>query len=323
LNKYEEEFCKVFEKSNEGEFRGKMTNKPKEVGITIHKIYAEDGLELDALLFEPKKKNPRGIVIHIHGKEGHFIQNHFVTVMGYTYPLYGYSFLTFNNRGHDYLADMLRKSTQGYEWVTKGTAYDLIEECVYDIGGVVSYVRDLGYKKIILQGHSIGPHKIVYYLAKRPKHGIEKVILLSSGDVRYLLDAYVKGWKDYIPLAEKLIKKGKGDELMPVRLWSNALVSAKTFWHYTKEDSDEWIFNFSHPELGFKYFDKIKLPILAVSPENDIAIGVKSAKAMQLIKERTISQDFKSLIIKNTVHNYAGKEEELALGVMKWLESSS
>lgn len=258
-------------------------------------------------------------MVHVHGKEGHFIQNHFVTVMGYTYPLHEYAFLTFNNRGHDYLAEMLRKSTQGYEWITKGTAHDLIEECVHDINGVLTYVKDLGYKEIILQGHSIGPHKIAFYMANKPKNAVDKVILLSCGDVRYLLDAFVPTWRENKKVAKEMIKSGKGDELMPIRLWSNAPVSAKVFWHYTRSDSNMWIYNFSHPKLEFRHYNDIKIPILAISPETDVAIGVSPRKALDLMRERSSSVSFSSRIIKNTIHNYASKEDELSKVIVGWL----
>lgn len=295
-----------------------MLVKPKNVDITIHKIYAEDGLELDSLLFEPRKKTKK-IIIHIHGKEGHFIQNHFVTYMGYLYPNSGVSFLTFNNRGHDYIADMLRKSAQGMEWTTRGTAFDTIEESILDINGVVEHVKDLGYEEIMLQGHSIGPHKISYYIANNPKHKISKAIFLSPGDIIYVLNAYVPEWKKYALIAKKMIREKRADELMPIRLWSNAPASAKTFWNYTNPDSNYWIFNFTEPEREFKFFNKLQLPLLVIEPDNDFANGVDSNKLISILKKKTLSKKFTGLIIENTVHGLLGKEEEVCKKILSWV----
>ena len=60
------------------------------IRTSLHKIYSIDGIELDCVLFEPMKPTKR-VIIHVHGKEGHFIQNHFVSTMGNTYPLQGFS----------------------------------------------------------------------------------------------------------------------------------------------------------------------------------------------------------------------------------------
>jgi len=289
------------------------------MNISLHKIYATDGLELDAILFEPRKKT-KNIIIHIHGKEGHFIQNHFVTTMGELYPKNGYSFLTFNNRGHDYLADMIRKSATGFEWVTKGTAHDRIEEAPSDIDGVIAFVKKLGYKRIILQGHSMGPHKICYYLANNPKHRVNEIVLLSCADVLYVLDAHVPDWKRGISIARKMIDKGMGDELIDIRLWSNAPVSARTYLHYAQDDSNTWQFNYSNPKLEFNHFNKVKQPMFAIFSSDDFSIGVESKKALSMLSERTVSKSFHSAVISDTIHNYASKEKELADEILSWLK---
>ena len=295
-----------------------MIQKPQGIEISLHKIYAEDGLEFDSLLFEPKHKTKK-IVIHIHGKEGHFIQNHFITHMGYSYPQSGFSFVTFNNRGHDYMADMLKRSTNGFEWETHGAAYEEIEKSPLDINGVIEYVKRLGYEEVILQGHSLGPHKISYYLSTQPKHEISKVILLSTADFRYLLETTVPNWREHAKNAEKMITNGHENDLMPVKLWSNSPVSAKTFWHYTKPDSNTWIFNFSVPNLAFKHFNAITIPILVVLPENDFGNKIPAKESIRMLKEQTASKDFTGIAIQEAVHNFASKENELVEKVLGWL----
>lgn len=297
-----------------------MLNKPARVDITLHKIYSTDGFELDSILFEPKKKTKK-IIIHVHGKEGHFIQNHFVTYMGYSYPLAGYSFLTFNNRGHDYVADMLKKSANGFEWVTRGAAYEAIEEINYELDGVIDYVKELGYDEIVLQGHSLGPIKLSYYLAHNPKHTIARAIFMSTSDILHLLNVNLPAWQEAREVAQKMIKENRDMELTSYKLWSNALVSAKTLWHYTKPDSDAWVFNFSNPHLEFKYFNTISIPLVVINPENDFTIGgISTKKANEMLHERTISTSFTSYIIANAPHNYASQENVLIKKIVTWLK---
>ncbi|KKR34020.1 MAG: hypothetical protein UT63_C0008G0019 [Candidatus Gottesmanbacteria bacterium GW2011_GWC2_39_8] len=293
--------------------------KDRNINITTHKIYSTDNIELDSFLFEPKNGTDK-IVIHIHGKEGHFVQNKFVLEMGYSYPKTGYSFLTFNNRGHDYIADLIKKTATGFTSVLGGSAYDIIEDCVHDINGVLNYVKDLGYKEIILQGHSLGPHKISYYLDTKPNPDISKVILISTSDILFHLNSEVPHWEEVSGLAKKMIYEGRGKEIMAIRLWSNCPVSAETFWNYTRPDSNTYCFNYTQPHIPFRHFENISLPIFTVVAETDFAMGIPQEKAMKMLKERSSSEDIETYIVKGTSHNFAGKIDELTGTITDWLK---
>ena len=290
----------------------------KKAIVSIHKAYSTDGIELDAVLYEPAKKTKR-IIIHVHGKEGHFVQNHFVHVLGEQFAQNGYSFLTFNNRGHDYMADLLKRTSTGYTWEQGGSMFDILENCVLDIQGIIDYVINLGYSEIILQGHSLGPHKISYYLSQILNHFVSQVIFLTTADVHYQFDSSVPEWEKYSLFAKKMIDEGKGKDLMPIRLWSNCPVSAATFWNYTNPHNNCFVFNGTHPDKDFKNFNKINVPILIVNPENDVASGIQADKFMKLLKKNSISRDFEGYVLKNAVHNFLSKEEDLAQVILNWL----
>lgn len=290
--------------------------------ISLHKAYSTDGIELDSILFEPPKRTKK-IIIHVHGKEGHFIQNHFVTTMGNTYPQHGFAFLTFNNRGHDYMADLLKKTSTGYVWGQGGSMFDILEKSQMDIEGIVSYVQSLGYEDILLQGHSLGPHKICYYVTHTPIHNISRLILLTTADVQYQFDSSVPEWQKYSLIAKRLIEENKGKDLMPIRLWSNCPVSAETFWNYTNPDTNCFVFNGTHPEMEYKNFNKITLPILIVNPENDVATGIKQEKALELIRKNSISKKLTTKMVPDAVHNFLGKEELLVQIITEWLTKGS
>ncbi|MFH0772819.1 MAG: DUF1749 domain-containing protein [bacterium] len=291
----------------------------KKAVISIHKIYSTDGIELDSILYEPTVKTKR-IVIHVHGKEGNFVQNHFVSVLGDSYAQNGYAFLTFNNRGHDYMADLFKKTSTGFIWEQGGSIFDILENSLFDIEGVIAYVQRLGFTEIILQGHSLGPHKISYYLTHTKNSFISKVIFLTTADVHYQFDTSVPDWEKYSLIAKRMIDEGKGKELMPIMLWSNCPMSAASFWNYTNPHTNCFVFNGTHPESEFKNFNKIKLPILVVNPENDVATGINPYEFIKLIKKNSLSSHFEGCVIKNAVHNFLAKEDELAGILVKWLK---
>ncbi len=288
------------------------------VKVSIHKPYSTDGIELDSILFEPKEPSKK-IIIHTHGKEGHFIQNHFITRMGNAYPLQGYAFLTYNNRGHDYMADLLKKISTGFTWEQGGSVYDILENAKLDIQGIIDYVTDLGYEEIILQGHSLGPHKICYYLVNTPHHKVSKLIFLTTADVQFQFDTSVPEWQKWSLVAKRMVDEGKGRELMPIKIWSNCPISAATFWNYTNPNTNSFVFNGTHPDQDYKNFNKITLPILIINPGNDHATGINQEKAIELIKKNSASKKLETHIVKDAVHNFLGKEDELISLITPWL----
>lgn len=285
----------------------------------ILKTQTDDGYELDAVLVEPKIPTKK-VIIHFHGKEGDFLQNHFIYTMAKEYPKEGFAFMTASHRGRSYIADILRKSTAGYQYTQMGSAFDIFEDCVHDIDAWVELLIELGYKKIILHQHST-PQKILWYTYRKKPKSVSVLILLSPADWVYLFEKYVPNYQKNLELAEKMVKSGKGEELMPVNLWSNCPVSAKTFYNWGHKGSNFQVFNFSHPEKGLKYFSKIKMSMLAVLAEDDFAVGRPSQECLKILEENTTATKFATKVIKDTTHSYLGKEDELAQTVLDWLKS--
>lgn len=197
--------------------------------------------------------------------------------------------------------------------------FDILEDSLFDIDGMIKYVGKLGFTDIILHGHSLGPHKISYYLTHKENASISKVIFLTTADVRYQFDSSVPDWEKYSLLAKKMMDEGKGKQLMPILLWSNCPISAATFWNYTNPHNNCFVFNGTHPENEYINFNKLKMPILVVNPENDVATGINPFEFIKLIKKNSISTDFEGYVLKNSVHNFLSKEEELAKIVIDWL----
>lgn len=120
-----------------------------------------------------------------------------------------------------------------------------------------------------------------------------------------------------------MVDEGKGKELMPIRLWSNCPVSSETFWNYTNPDTNCFVFNGTHPEMDYKNFNKITLPVLVVNPENDVATGIKQEKALDLIRKNSISRSLTTHMIPDAVHNFLGKEDILVQTILSWLTKAA
>jgi hypothetical protein len=169
---------------------------------TIIGYRAPDGLLMKGYL--ALSSGNYATVIHIHGACGNFYENGFLPVMAQSYVENGINFLTVNTRGHDCMAEAYKDGKLVYI----GGAYEIVEESNLDIEGVVRFARKFG-SKIILQGHSSGCHKILYYLVKS-KNDFD-FILLSPTDPYMLQQNYIYPEKIEEQLAR--IKREYADRL--------------------------------------------------------------------------------------------------------------
>jgi len=133
-----------------------------------------DNLGLEGFLCEPTSK-AETVVIHVHGGMSNFYENRCVDAFASVFNNAGIAFFTFNNRG----AEIIR-----YRWRSKtmsGLVMEKFEESVFDIDAAIEFVKACGYKKIVLQGHSLGANKVTYYVTTKKFDG--RVVLLAPTDI--------------------------------------------------------------------------------------------------------------------------------------------
>jgi len=145
------------------------------MGLQLARFDAEDGLRIDGLL---ARTDSEITIIHVHGKCGDFYQNEFISYMDDIYPSSGINFLSFNHRGHDCLAEGYLNGKVTY----LGGSVERFEDTVIDINAAIKYVSQFS-RRIILQGHSNGCEKILYY-ATKVNSDIELIMLSPSDSYR-------------------------------------------------------------------------------------------------------------------------------------------
>lgn len=283
-------------------------------------IKATDGILLHGLLFQSDDTHNK-IIIHIHGLAGNFYENSFIAQMAEYYTSKGFSFLSFNNRGHDYISDLVNMNTG--ESSLGGAAYETFEECSYDIEGAIEYVRTLGYKDIILQGHSSGANKLVYYLSRKPEKVNGLVLISPCDDVGLHLDAVGRDkMEELLKLANDKISSGLQYDLMPPNTFFDTLLSAKTYAECFYSGSSMDTFPYRDPDNTFEFLRSIQLPIF-------VSFGTKGDLLLQPIEfvEKVLRQKISDkakltfTVISGASHSYTGKEIELSSEIIKWIEN--
>lgn len=182
------------------------------------RVFTEDGLELHGLFCPPRITKVKEIaVLHIHGFTGNFYENRFVEHIADRLTKNGFTFLTVNTRGHDYLSDFIKRTDSSLNYVQIGGAHEIFEECIYDIKAWTDFLEGRGYSTVILEGHSAGTLKVVFYLHQTRDEGVKGLVLMSPRDHIGLQRAALKDKYDKaINTAKQMIEHGKSDEFMPM-----------------------------------------------------------------------------------------------------------
>lgn len=284
---------------------------------SLVRFQTKDDLILQGLLYEPAQATKR-VILHVHGMSGNNYENGFYPEMASQNTAAGWAFFAINNRGHDYIADIpVAGEEEHYRRV--GNAYEVFEECLFDIEAAIDYLVAAGYEEIVLQGHSLGAVKIAYYCAQRDDRRVRKLILLSPPDMVGLAEADPE-YMRFIEEAKKLVAAGNPDQLPPKVIWGSYWLSAKTMLDFSLPGNEIDVFNFTRPQAQ-SVLSKLHIPILAVMGELDDAVTIPIPEAMAMLKQKcSACTDYTESIIAKAPHSYFGAEAALAATIVSWLQ---
>ena len=201
------------------------------------KVVTSDRYPLHGLLLKPAKKT-KTIIIHMHGSAGNFYQNTFYPFLFEMANDLGVSFLSTNSRG---------TGVYDVEVGTKyrGAAIEIFEECLLDIDAWIEYALGLGYTNIILEGHSFGTNKILYYILNGKYKGKVKALILLGftdsygGQLEYLKTQGIKN-EEVLKVAEELVSQNKKEQLLsyPLINWGEVPQSAYSYLNFMSPNSE-------------------------------------------------------------------------------------
>ena len=289
----------------------------------LEKIYfeLEDKVELYGLLHKPEN-NTEEVVISIHGMQSDCFKRR-EDILSKEINKAGIAYFAFNNRGHDLMC--YTKKTDGTKALNGGSVYEDVLECYYDIKGAIEKMIELGFKKIHLQGHSLGCTKIIYAYNKLKGEKylnlkyINSVILLSLVDIpdcqRY--DLGEKKYNEMLEFANKKEKEGKLMYLMPENSFDHP-ISIKTYLRYFRDNSKIDFAKFSDKNYDFKELNNIEIPLFLRWGENDLVIQ-NLEELIEFLKGKINNKKLDISYIKDTDHGYTNKEETLGKEIAKFL----
>lgn len=270
----------------------------------------EDEIELEGTYFDSKKKDI--CVLFIHGQAQSILNNSFTYKLGKYLSDKGISFLYGHNRGHNYI-NCLHKSDGSL--LVEGATFEIFEDSLKDIDIWMKKIKDYGYKKIILMGHSLGCNKALYYLSK--KEMVDGLILASAPDMVGITKKEESNFLEILKEAEDAVKRGKPRQILSNLLGETDYMSAATFINENKENSNIDNFPIERNPLVFSQLSKVSIPILSFAGGLEYPTYLKQ----DILKDKAInSEDFTYKIIDGANHFYYGKEEELNELIYNWMK---
>ncbi len=278
----------------------------------INDAYTKDNLRLPIIHYSNEKKDI--CVIFVHGMCQTIIDNYFAIVLGNFLSEHEIGFLYAHNRGYSIENDILMKDGS---YIRCGCMYEIFENCVLDIDLAIEKAKELGYKKIILMGHSYGCNKLIYYYYKK-NPDILGMILASAPD---MVGLQLLSQKDY----NQLIKEAKNniDNGNPTKLLSNLVeeymyMSSQTYYNWFNKNSNLDNLPVMGNSNNWYQFETINIPILTFSGSQE----TDNYLHLDLLKEKAKScNDFEYKIINNTNHFYFNKESEISHLILAWIEN--
>ena len=138
-----------------------------------------DGFRLHGALYEPAPGLPSeafnlDAVLCLHGTGSNFYGS---SLWGGLIPhllQWNVAVLAVNTRGHDGVSTAHGNLSRRFQ----GSAFELVDECRFDVAGWVAWLARQGYVRIALLGHSLGALKALYSQALEPQPGVRCVLAL-------------------------------------------------------------------------------------------------------------------------------------------------
>jgi pimeloyl-ACP methyl ester carboxylesterase len=217
-------------------------------------IKAIDGFKVQAALWQPENKPPADttIIVQVHGSGGNLASLP-LRALARGLSAKGYAALSISTRQHD-------------EHVNTDNFFDVRR----DIEAAVATVRALGYRSIVLLGHSLGTVQVQYYAATDWDPAIKAVILTGAfGKLpwksRHILIQDEENYKALAEASLAALRAGKSAEILPFKMrWLGGVETPVTAQHFLTYRDEQ-----TSAADGTFWISRIPRPILILRDEAD------------------------------------------------------
>jgi pimeloyl-ACP methyl ester carboxylesterase len=259
-------------------------------------LQATDGVRLQGIVFHGSKPRASALLV-VHGYAGNFYEAYFPKLADAAARA-GYDTLALNMRDHD-------AGPKKYSFIDNQA----------DIAAGITYLHELGHKRLVLLGQSMGTNRVLYYQAASGDSNIAATVLVSGPGDLFEWNVWQFGREKaqaIVDEAVKLQRGGREGELMLIDLgpMGKALYTARYLLSLRGPD------RLSNP---YQNLAKVKNPILIVQGTADKLIQKDVGKRLQMAAPADSAAVLVS--IEGAGHSFENYESVLSDKVLSWLNT--
>lgn len=195
----------------------------KELKMDIIKAVTKRGLELRGAIYNNEQKDT--VLILMTGICSNVFQNDLLDSTGKLLSKNGVSVII--GHAHDSFSCFAYTDCSIGKQRHTGVFNDDFNMVYEDVETWVLKAKDMGFKNIILAGHSLGSNKIIHYLGNTPDDFINYFIVSCPVDIMH--------WWKVMPnidtcfsMAKKWVDDGRGDDILPFLFGGFSPMTANT-----------------------------------------------------------------------------------------------
>lgn len=286
---------------------------------------ATDGIQLNGFIYKNKIKETSKIILAVHGMSSNCLKKR-DDIIAKKANENEIDYFCFNNRGSELVKYIRRKISDKKEKFLGGTTYEDVLESYEDIVGAILKLKELGYKEIYMQGHSLGCTKIVYTYNELKQDNdeilkdVKGIILLSLIDIPATLKIYLRDkYNTYIDLAEEKEKAGLKNELMPKDAFIHP-ISVKSFLRYARDNKEIDFARYSE-DNEFEILNDIEVPIMMRWGNRNEMIIQQADELVKMMNEKVKNNKKDIDYIDGADHGYTDREEILAEQIINFIKN--
>ena len=278
--------------------------------MSLVRLKTRDGVWLDGVVTEPKRRSRTALVL-VHGLGSVFSSAPTLTQeLSARLNAAAIGYFKFNTRGHDVVARGGRRMA--------GAAYERFVDCVEDIRTVLAFVRQCGYRRVVLAGHSTGANKVLYYASRPRDRRITGIVLLGPvSDAA--AEAKRLGWRELrrrVATAKRIARRDP-QGLVP-RSWG--YWSARRYISLYCPGEVEDVFPYYRPGVRWTVLRAVRLPIAAIVGSRDEFLDRPAGELIAAFERNAVrARAFTGAVIPGARHSFQRRERELADMIVRWI----
>jgi len=287
--------------------------------VELVRTKTSDGLRLDGSLARPvvKPTEPPFVdaAILLHGVGGSFFGGAMFEPLSNRLLEFGVAVVRVNTRGYGSINMIATEggATRG------GAAFEVVDQCRHDINAWCDFLVGRGMSRIGLVGHSLGAIKAVYSAAHAPHPNVASVIAASPPRLSrraFQIGPRSDDFFESLTTAKQLVEEGRPEQLITAKFPFPLLISAAS---YVDKYGDER-YNL------LKFVSRVRSPTLFTYGSIELEQGGVAFAGLPDAIQRAVSEAEEAerpkvdvVTIADADHFYAGKHDELADVVARWL----